>query len=112
MNGTTEINSDIPTSVEIKAILMTDRVTEKGKDNGIINYGLGKPSEFELVISPVETHEVIAIQKGDDPELAKKQKGARVVKEPVATNRIKRAEEFGDRSVRKEKVQSHEDMEK
>lgn len=111
MNGTTGINSDIPTSVEIKAILMTDKVAEKGEENGVVNYGLGKPEEFELLISSAEDNKVIAYQKGD--KIAKgKQVGVRVVSETVATHRIKEAEEFKDRSVETEQVQSHDDMEK
>lgn len=114
MNGTTGINSDIPTSVEIKAILMTDKVAEKGKKNGVINYGLGRPEEFELLISSAEDNEVVAFQKGDDKDLKEKgkQPNVRVVSETVATHRIKEAEEFKDRSVGTEQVQSHDDMEK
>ena len=111
MNGTTGINSDIPTSVEIKAILMTDKVAEKGKNNGVVNYGLGRPEEFELLISSAEDNKVKKKKKGD--KIAKgKQVGVRVVSETVATHRIKEAEEFRDRSVEKEQVQSHDDMEK
>ena len=111
MNGTTGINSDIPTSVEIKAILMTDKVAEKGKKNGVMNYGLGRPEEFELLISSAEDNKVIAYQKGDN--IAKgKQVGVRVVSETVATHRIKEAAEFKDRGVETEQVQSHDDMEK